>query len=240
MSNLEAKNYENFGSANNIGKDLNDAYIFDNVYGYSSIGFRCTVPTGGIVTFEGSFDDANWEPVSMRCVHDDIYTQSTDNGHDFIGSIAAMRKIRWRTSSAGSANGTVIGRAQRDSSTIEGIEFGYPPHRTGFTPVHKDSHYTTAQTGADIWTPSSDKKFVVTDLDIICGGTTDAVVTLFDETNSAGNIIFKGIIDVSNNKQFVFSKTFRTPFISSAANNDLKITTSAGITIDIIIHGYEI
>jgi hypothetical protein len=228
------------GEANNLGKNENDVVVFDNAGGYSTIALQITVPTGGVATFEATFDGSTWVPITLRDVENDVYAQSTDDGTPFIGSIAGARKFRLRTSTAGSANGTVIGTASRGTSTLEGIEFGWPPHRFGYTPVHKDASYATAQTGADIWTPATGKKFVLTDLSLICGGTTDAVVTIFDETNSTGNIIFKGTIDVSNNRQFAWNHAFSTPYISSAANNDLKITTSANITIDVVAHGYEI
>ena len=219
---------------------MNDATIFENKRGFSTIAFHCNVPTGGEITFEVTYDNSNWESVSFRSVDLDIYTKTTDNGSDFIGSIAGVRKIRFRTSIAGSASGTIEGQLQRDASVLEGIEFGYPPHRFGFTPVHKDNSFATAQTGTGLWTPATGKKFVLTDLTIICGGITDGTVTIFDETNSSGNILFKGAIDISNNKQFFFFFSLRTPYVGSTINNSLKITTSAAIDIDIIMHGYEV
>ena len=83
MTDVSEDNFQNFGSSGNLGSSENDTFEFDNCGGFSTIGFKCTAPTGGEVTFEAT----------------------------------------------------------------------------------------------------------------ICGGTTDAIVTLFDETNSTGNIIFKGTID---------------------------------------------
>jgi hypothetical protein len=240
MTNISFPKYEDFGSTNNLGKNLNDTFVFENTGGYSAIGFHALAPTGGEVTFEITFDDTTWEPVNMRSITDDMYTNKTDDNSDFVGSISSARKFRWRTSVPGSSEGTIKGRAQRGVSTLEGIEFGYPPHRFGFEPVHKDGSYTSAQTNTVIWTPSSGKKYVVTDLKIIVGGTVDGTLKIFDDTDASGNYLFKGDVEVVTNKQFVFSHAFITPFLSSAKGSSLKITTSANMTVDINLDGYEI
>jgi hypothetical protein len=229
-----------FGAGGNLGKNLNDAYTIDNPRGHNSIGVRVTAPNGGSVSFEASFDNVNWENVSLRSIKNDEYTQTTNNNEDFIGSIAGVRKRNLRTSSAGSSNGTIIGRLFRQVATLEGIEFGWPPHRFGFSPVHKDSSFSTAQTGATLWQPASGKTYYVTDLWVIVGGTTDGVVTIFDHTDASGSRLFKGAVEVVTNKQFVHCQQLKTPFKGGAIDNILKITTSANMTIDVILHGYEV
>lgn len=228
-----------FGEANNLGKTLNDAFVLNN-NGYSTITFHCTAPTGGVITFEGTIDGVNWDTFTCRSITDDIYQNSTDDNSDFIGSIIGLKQLRFRTSTEGSANGTIKGMLLPNVAIIESQEFGFPPHRFGYTPIHKDGSYTTAQTGQAIWTPTTGKKFVITDLVIVVGGTTDGSIKIFDETDSSGNYIFKGTIDVSNNKQYSFNHAFKTPYLAMAVNNVLKITTSADMTVDVNVHGYEI
>lgn len=240
MSYISFPSHQDFGSVGNLGQNLNDVFAVDNVSGYSSIAFHCLAPTGGEVTFEATFDGINWEAVSMRSVTDDIFTQSTDDDSDFLGSISGARQFRFRTSVGGSAAGTVMGRMQRDTATLEGIEFGYPPHRFGFVPVHKDASFTTAQTGAALWTPASGKKFVVTDCLVTGSGNTDATATIFDETNAAGNRLFRATLEVNTKGTIPITVPLRTPFVSTAVDNVLKLTTSADIDVDIILHGYEI
>jgi hypothetical protein len=241
MSYISFPAVETLGSVGNLGKNLNDSIVVENKRGYPTIAFHCNVPTGGEVTFEGSFDkQENWEAVNVRSITDDIYTNKTDNGSSFIGSVSGMTHFRFRTSVAGSENGTVKGALQRDVSIIEGIEFGYPPHRFGFIPVHKDVTFTSAQSSTSIWTPEVGKKFVLTDLLIICGGVTDANVAIFDETNTQGNRAFNAPVDVSNNKQYSLSQQLKTPYIGKAINNSLKLTTSANISINVVTHGYEV
>lgn len=229
-----------FGMPGDIGENVDDVYVVDNSGGYATIAMRINVPTGGTCCFEASFDGINWEGITLRDVANDVYSQTTDNGNPFIGSIVGTRLFRVRTCVAGSAPGTVRGALHRQVSTLEGIEFGWPPHRFGFVPVHKDVSFSSAQTDAAIWTPDTGAKFVLTDLTVICGGTTDSVVTIFDGSNVTDNRLFKGTIDVSNNKQYSFSHAYTTPMVSSAVDNVLKLTTTGAITIDIVAHGYEI
>lgn len=228
-----------FGSVGNLGEKENDVVEFDNTLGYSTITARVTAPTGGEVCFEGTVDGINWDGITLRSLKNDIFEQVTDNNSDFIGSISGLRKFRFRTCSAGSAVGTVMGRAMKEVSTLEGIEFGYPPHRFGYTPIHVDASYATAQTGTVIFTADSDKKSVVTDIYLVVSGTTDGNIKIFDETDATGNYLFKATVEVSTNKNFVFSHNFSTPYISSAVGNSWKITTSADIEVDLIGHGYQ-
>ena len=240
MAFLPPNNFENFGSASNLAAALNSAVTFDNVGGYSSIGFELTIPTGATVVFEATFDGTNWEQIAMRSQDLDLVQSSSTVTGTFIGSIACARQFRVRVSVAGSAAGTVQGRAQRDVSTLEGIEFGPPPHKIGFTAVHKDAAFTTAQAGTSIWTPAAGNKFVVTDIIITGFGATDAYLTLFDETDVAGQRLYRGQFDVSVNGAQYLVISLRVPYVSIAADNDLKVTTSADLDFDIIINGYEI
>lgn len=229
-----------FGSQDNIGQNENDEFLLNLPDGNSTIGFRVVPPIGGTVIFEGSFNGITWEEISMRSIDNDLMSHSTDITSNFIGSISGLRKFRIRTSSAGSAAGTMTGKLQKAVAVLEGIEFGNPPHKFGFTPISKDGGWTSAQTGTTIWDPTTGNKFVLTDLILIIGGNTDGVVTIFDETNSTGNIIFKGTIDISNNRQFSFNHAFKVPKVSSAINNILKITMSTDMTVDVVVHGYEV
>jgi hypothetical protein len=123
-----------------------------------------------------------------------------------------------------------------------------PPHFiSGSTLVHKDVEYTTQQTGATLWTPTAGKKFTVTDLTITTAGTTAGLVTLFDtgsavtayvaNTNTA---IFRGNFVPSATSTPGVVKPFTIPYVSQTANNALKVTTSAAMTVYIQVSGYEI
>ena len=115
----------------------------------------------------------------------------------------------------------------------------YALDRIDFSPIKKDFSYSTTQTNAVIWTPTSGKKFIVTDYSMnIRNSTLGALtVTIFDETNAAGNILYKATFESGANYDNICN--FVTPFVSGALNRSLKITTSGGLTISGSIQGYE-
>jgi len=230
--------YNDFGSANNLAAALNSEVVFVNNGGYSSLGFTLTIPTGATVQFEASFDGVTYDDITLRSVGADGYVKSTTISETFIGSIATARMFRARVIVAGSASGTIMGRASRDASTLEGIEHGYAPHRIGFVGMHFDFSYTTQQTGVALWTPTSGKKFVVTDYTFSVEGS--AIVTVFDQTDATGNRLFNSDLKVTAGTSILIDHAYTLPFVSAATNNVLKLTTSAAITIRGTIHGYEI
>jgi hypothetical protein len=207
--------------------------------GYATLAFFIEVPPGGEIIFEASFDRITWESISIRSINNDIFQSKIISDGNFIGSIVGLPNIRFRTSSAGSDDGTITGVFARNVSVLEGIEFGNPPHRFGFTPIHVDASYTTQQTDTVIFTADADKFGVVTDFYIIVSGSTDCQMRIFDETDSSGNYIFKANVEVATNKNFIFNHTFVTPYVTSAKGNSWKITTSAACDIDLIGHGYQ-
>lgn len=110
-----------------------------------------------------------------------------------------------------------------------------------------DGSYTTQQTGTALWTPGGNKRVVVTSVDIQCSGSTlgtinvwfgaladttftqgtDQPVTFFDcNTPSATNAPTKFV-------------PFPAPLGSIAPDFILRVTTSAGITVRVIVQGYE-
>lgn len=230
--------HEDFGSAENLGADLNDAFVVDNLHGLSTAAFQIAVPAGGTVAFEGTFDTA-WIPVSFRSIENDEFQQSTNESGSFIGSISGVRKFRFRTSAAGSAAGSVIGRAVAQVSMLEGQEFFPPPDAIGQTPLHKDAQFTTQQTGVAIWTPASGRRIVVTDMFVSATGTTDAEARIFDETDEPGKRLFLATLDPSAQNSIYIPINLRVPFVSSAKDNVIKLTTTAAVKISVNLHGYE-
>lgn len=111
--------------------------------------------------------------------------------------------------------------------------------RLEFTPVRKDFTFTNTQTNTIIWTPATGKKYVVTDLSMnIRNSTLGALtVTLFDDTNGVGNILYKANFEAGSN--FDSISNFITSFVSGAINRSLKITTSGNLMISGTLQGYE-
>jgi hypothetical protein len=220
-----------------LSQTLNDYTEFEN-RGFSTITFYLVVPTGGEITFQANLDGA-WENVSLRSIDNDVYQSVITSDGNFIGSIIGLPKIRFLTTVAGSAPGTVSGSVSRGVSILEGIEFGAPPHRFGYEPIHVDASFTSAQTATVLFTSDADKKGVVTDFYVVVSGTTDCRIKVFDETDTTGNYIFNAEVEVATNKNFIFGHTFVTPYIQSAKGNSWKITTSADCDVDLIGHGYQ-
>ena len=238
---LLTTDFKDFWVTGNLWKDLNDTVELDNIYWFSTISFHCTAPTWWEVCFEASFDWTSWERISIRSITDDIFVNCTDDDSDFIWSISWVKKFRFKVITAWSANWTVIWRMQKDVTILEWIEFWNPPHRFWFLPIHKDWSYTTAQTWTAIRTPTSWKKVVVTDMTLVFSWATDWLVKIFDETDSSWNYLYKWTVDVSVAGWWRINHiSFSTPYVSSAIDNVIKITTWADINIDVILHWYEV
>jgi hypothetical protein len=229
-----------FGNTGVLGKNYDDTFVVENDKGYNTIGIRVDAPTGGTVQFEGTFDNDTWEPVTLRSIDEDEDVQTTDNGSSFIGSVAALSAFRIRTIVAGTSPGTVRGRASVGVSVLENIEHGWAPHKFGHPTVHKDKSYTTVQADQTIWQPASGKRVVVTDMILNASGNTDANVSIYLNSDSEGNRLFKGDVNVTQNNQWTFAHSYRVPFEAQVADYPVNITTSNGIKLDIMLHGYEV
>jgi len=220
---------------------LNSTATFDNQRGFASIGFTLSIPTGATVSLEGSFDGTSFFPVTLRSVNSDLYLTAISTSDGLIGSIASLRSFRVKVTIAGSAPGSISGRAHMTINTLEGQEHGFPPHKRGFSPIRKDFTFTTTQAGAAVWTPATGKLFVITSYLLFGSGTTDATVTLYDQTDSTGNRLLIGFFDVTVNAPIYISAYLGdSPFVSSAANNALTYKSTAAINIFGIIFGYEV
>ena len=112
--------------------------------------------------------------------------------------------------------------------------------------VWKSANYTTQQTGATIWTPSSGKKIAITYLSVASYGTTSGRVLIWfgataDTTYTAGTdqLVWGGSFAPSANSKP--GAIIQLPFgiVSANADYHLKITTDAAISLDLTIYGYE-
>lgn len=113
--------------------------------------------------------------------------------------------------------------------------------------IWKSANYTTQQTGASMWTPSSGKRIVITYLSVSSYATTAARVIIWfgasaDTTYSAGTdqLVFAGSFAPSANSKP--GAIIQLPFGINAvtADHQLRITTDAAISLDLTIYGYEI
>lgn len=118
---------------------------------------------------------------------------------------------------------------------------------SGATRVKKTVTATTAQTGTAVITPTSGKTLTITYIQIQIGGTTAGTVQVWfgasgDTTYTIGTdpAIFDGEFAPSATLKPGFTASFAEGWTSGTANDLLRYTTSAAMTITITAWGYEI
>ena len=139
---------------------------------------------------------------------------------------------------------TGTGAAQgRTYATIVGCDTCTPSETTH----SKSAAYSSQQTGVAFWTPASTKKVVVAWGQFQCGGTTAGTVTLWlgataDTTYSEGTdqrVAYFNCATPSATVAPAYTFAFPLPVVAATADHVLRVTTSAGITVDVVVHGYE-
>lgn len=224
-----------------IGQNIGDTFVWTNPCSYASIGFHLIVPTGGVVAFEGSFDEVHWTSITLREISANGFRNHSHIDEDFIGSISNLRAFRLRTIEAGSAPGSIVGRVIHSTSTLEGIEHGNPPHQVGVPLFRVGVDIQTDVSDQIIFTPTQEGeylKYVVSGYQLSLSGTGD--VSIFDETNSADNWIFAANVKIGATESQFVQHTFTIPFISSAPGNSIKVTTTDTAVVKGVITGYQI
>lgn len=229
------QDYSNFGGTLNLGSALNDFFLYENTKGFNSAAFYITVPVGATVQFQTSFDGVNFVPSTFRSIETDETTQKTSTSGNYIGSISNARKLRIIVIIAGVGIGSVKGRASKEVSVLEGIEHGWRPDNFTNPQSHVDVEFSAITTGGTVWTPDAGKKIVVTNMIVSSDGVN--LITIYDETNAVGNVLFKNRFSANATP---FSHVFSTPFVSSAIGNIIKLDTTSAATVNITMHGYQI
>lgn len=115
------------------------------------------------------------------------------------------------------------------------------------TSVSKDAAYTTTQTGTAVWTPASGFRPVVTSVEFQCGGTTAGNIRLWfgataDTTFSQGTDQVLSYFDCNTpsatnapHKEIAFP----APVSGLTVDYILRATTSANLTVVVVVHGFE-
>lgn len=112
--------------------------------------------------------------------------------------------------------------------------------------ISKAFNATTTQTGTDVWSPTSGKKIAITSIVIGTYGTTVARLILWfganaDTTYSAGTdqLILAASFAPSSTVKPGLVFTPASPIFAATADHEIHCTTDAGMSIDIVVHGYE-
>ena len=221
------------------------------VEGANTMVWGISTTTTGTIIFEGTADNTNWYSIEVFDAGADLWVTGQNltptAGKVYYVGCSGLRQVRLRVVSTLGATVSHFVTLTNGGQVLSAIDTGFAPHNFGDILVHKDAEYTTAQTGTVIWTPTTGKKFAITDITVSVGGTTSGVVTLFDAiaattTYTAGTTpaIFRAAYAPSTNSSPGTVKSFNVPYVSAAANNVVHVTTSAAMTVYIQLNGYEI
>ena len=102
-----------------------------------------------------------------------------------------------------------------------------------YTPIHKVYAYTGAVTDGIVWSPTSGKKWVVTDIKVSISA---AASVTFEEDKTGGDVIIDAS-DLAANGGFVMD--LQTPWYGTENDADLVVTTTAG-NVKVTVDGYEV
>lgn len=234
----------------NLGTAANSASTF-NVDGANAVTIAISTTTTGTFIIEGTADNTNWVALEVFDGTQDLWVSGQNitptAGRVYQVLTQGYRQVRLRTVATLGATVAHFVTLSSAQQFLGGIDTGAAPHNFGYTLVHRDGEYTTAQTGAALWTPTTGRRFLVTDITISTGGTTAGIVTLWqgasaDTTYTVGTdpVIFRGEFAPSATVKPGVVKSFNVPYISTTVDHILRVTTSAAMTIYVQVNGYEI
>jgi hypothetical protein len=225
-------------------------------YNTSSLGsasiYVATTAASGTIIFEANIDGKTWF-THPGVIDPNLLTSDTivegaiaaTAGNYYLIPLTGFKSFRVKTFST-LANAVVL-YFVGDTHDLFLPDLAPSPHNIGYTQIHRDRAYTTAQTSTSFYAPTATtKKFVITDFTITTGGTTAGVVNLYDATSGTAfaqnttPAIFTGEFAPSTTSRPGITKDFKVPYISTTANNNIMITTSAAMTIYVQVNGYEI
>ena len=234
----------------NLGTAANSTSVVD-VEGGNTMTWGIGTTTTGTFIFEASSDATNWLTVEVFDAGLDQWVSGQNltptSGKTYHVACGGYRQIRLRTVTTLGATVAHVVNVSNSQQLLAGIDTGAAPHNFGYALIHKDGEYTTAQTGAALWTPATGKRFVVSDLTISTGGTTAGIVTLWQGaaadtayTTGTDPALFRGEFAPSATVKPGAIKSFNVPYISTTIDHVLRVTTSAAMTVYIQVNGYEI
>lgn len=213
-----------------------------DVNGAATFTAAINTTTTGTFIIEVTADNTNWVPA----VGYDVATGILITGESLVptaGKVyrfatAGLRQLRLRTVTTLGATMAHFFTGSLGDCVIPDVD------PTG--QVHKSFNATTTQTGTDVWTPASGKKIAVTSVIIGTYGTTAARVILWfgdnaDTTFTEGTdqALVKASFAPSASSKPGLVYTPAKPIFCTTADRELHITTDAGISIDVIVEGYE-
>ncbi len=230
---------EDFGSPSNLGPGVGNTVTFVNDSGFSSVGFQLDVPLGGLVAFQGSYDGVTWVEHNVIALSPLGYMFATPLPGPHVASISGLRLFRVIVVAPGTSFGTVMGRASREASVLEGITRKAAPHQIGYKCEHFGFEFlvpVTQQNVSPFFILPPIFRFAVTDLAFTVEGSGE--ITMFDEIDDVFHWIFRGTFKLPANETRFYAQSFQTPFVSAAGGSHFYFTTTGTIKTKGVLHGY--
>lgn len=177
---------------------------------------------------------------------DDIVQVGGDKAHDTVDSGNPV-KVGYK---AINAFPTAVSSADRANGVSDLYGRQLVGHIDAAQQIWKSYNSTTsigAGSAAIIWTPASGKKIAITSLTISTYGTTAARIFLFfaaaaDLTYTAGTDqpVFVGSFAPTTSSKPGLVLALQVPIIANTADYKLLFQNDNAISIDIVVHGYEL
>jgi hypothetical protein len=233
-----------------LGTAVNSASTIE-VEGANTMTWTIGTTTTGTVIFEATGDATNWFSVEVFDATQDIWVSGTNItptlGRTYHCACGGFRQVRMRTTATLGATVSHTVNVSAAQEMLAGIDTGAAPHNFGYTLFHRDRAYTAAETTTVFYpTSATTKRYAITDLTITTGGTTAGIVTLYDAgtgtafSQNTTPAIFRGEFAPSTTSRPGITKDFYIPYLSAATGNNIMITTSAAMTVYVMVNGYEI
>ena len=214
----------------NSGVDIGDVTI-NNTGGASAVNIQ---DGGNSITVDGTIaatQSGTWNVVAAG----DVAHDSPDSGNPVKIGFQAETSLP----TAVAANDRSNGVSDRYGRQLIG-------HIDPGMQTWKSFNATSTQTGATVWQPTAGNRVAITYMGVSSYGTTAARVILWfgtaaDTTYTAGTdqLVWAGSFAPSTTSKPGAVITLPHPIFAATTDHYLKITTDAGISIDVTVYGYE-
>lgn len=214
----------------NSGVDIGDVTI-NNAGGASAVNIQ---DGGNSITVDGTVaatQSGTWNVVAAG----DVAHDTADSGNPVKIGFQAETSLPTAVASNDRSNGV----SDRYGRQLVG-------HIDPGMQTWESFNATSTQTGATIWQPTAGNRIAITYIGVSSYGTTAARVILWfgaaaDTTYTAGTdqLVWAGSFAPSANSKPGAIITLPHPIFAATTDHYLKITTDAGISIDVTVYGYE-
>jgi hypothetical protein len=218
--------------------------------GASSMLISIGTTTTGTYVIESTGDGTNWGTPEVFDTGNDVWVSGSGLtptlGANYQVVSGNFRAVRLRTTATLGATVAHTITMSMSQSFLGGMDTGPAPHNFGYPLFHVDITTGATVTTATLVIPPTGRRFAVTDITVAAGGTTAGIVTIYDAANVAfsqgtTNAILRVELAPSTTSRPGVLKNFTVPYVSSAVNNRVMLTTSAAInSLYVQLNGYYI